>query len=173
MAELITSRIEWAASLDPTKAQVPTEETKYHRKVCPIRATVDLFAFPPQPLTSNICAYNRRPSSQPLVRYLSHKRREPVFECVGIPGPNVNNVEKLTELRRAGVNIGVSFSWPAYPRVLNGIYARIQPHSLPVRMNFSHGEYEYHQSVIDNTRKMVSRMSSFLGVSETRMFICL
>ena len=24
-------------------------------------------------------------------------------------------------------------------------------------MNFSHGEYEYHQSVIDNTRKMVSR----------------
>nr|VWO94341.1 Pyruvate kinase (EC [Ganoderma boninense] len=45
-------------------------------------------------------------------------------------GPNVNNVEKLTELRRAGVNI--------------------------VRMNFSHGEYEYHQSVIDNTRKMVS-----------------
>jgi len=25
-----------------------------------------------------------------------------------------------------------------------------------VRMNFSHGEYEYHQSVIDNTRKMVA-----------------
>ncbi len=24
-------------------------------------------------------------------------------------------------------------------------------------MNFSHGEYEYHQSVIDNTRKVVSR----------------
>jgi hypothetical protein len=23
-------------------------------------------------------------------------------------------------------------------------------------MNFSHGEYEYHQSVIDNTRKMVA-----------------
>lgn len=23
----------------------------------------------------------------------------------------------------------------------------------PVRMNFSHGSYEYHQSVIDNTRK--------------------
>ncbi|KAF8269324.1 pyruvate kinase [Lactarius quietus] len=45
-------------------------------------------------------------------------------------GPKVNTVEKLTELRRAGVNI--------------------------VRMNFSHGEYEYHQSVIDNTRKMVA-----------------
>lgn len=31
----ITSRIVWSASLDPTKAQVPTEETKFHRKVCP------------------------------------------------------------------------------------------------------------------------------------------
>ncbi|KAF8736010.1 hypothetical protein AX14_001015 [Amanita brunnescens Koide BX004] len=45
-------------------------------------------------------------------------------------GPKVNSVEKLSELRRAGVNI--------------------------VRMNFSHGSYEYHQSVIDNTRKMVA-----------------
>ncbi|KAH9944026.1 pyruvate kinase [Epithele typhae] len=61
-----------------SRAPVPTEETKYHRKV----------------------------------------------------RPNTNSVEKLAELRRAGVNI--------------------------VRMNFSHGEYEYHQSVIDNTRKMVS-----------------
>ncbi|KAF8632630.1 hypothetical protein AX15_001830 [Amanita polypyramis BW_CC] len=45
-------------------------------------------------------------------------------------GPKVNSVEKLTELRRAGVNI--------------------------VRMNFSHGSHEYHKSVIDNTRKMVA-----------------
>jgi pyruvate kinase len=45
-------------------------------------------------------------------------------------GPKVNTVEKLAELRRAGVNI--------------------------VRMNFSHGSYEYHQSVIDNTRKMIA-----------------
>ncbi|EEB99642.1 hypothetical protein MPER_00642, partial [Moniliophthora perniciosa FA553] len=45
-------------------------------------------------------------------------------------GPKVNTVEKLSELRRAGVNV--------------------------VRMNFSHGSYEYHQSVIDNTRKMVA-----------------
>ena len=28
-----------------------------------------------------------------------------------------------------------------------------------VRMNFSHGSYEYHQSVIDNTRKMVAGRS--------------
>ncbi|KAF9015051.1 pyruvate kinase [Cyathus striatus] len=46
-------------------------------------------------------------------------------------GPKVNTVEKLAELRRAGVNV--------------------------VRMNFSHGSYEYHQSVIDNTRKMVAQ----------------
>ncbi|KAJ7596901.1 pyruvate kinase [Mycena floridula] len=46
-------------------------------------------------------------------------------------GPNVNTVEKLGGLRRAGVNV--------------------------VRMNFSHGSYEYHQSVIDNTRKMVAQ----------------
>ncbi|KIJ68560.1 hypothetical protein HYDPIDRAFT_173245 [Hydnomerulius pinastri MD-312] len=45
-------------------------------------------------------------------------------------GPNTNTVEKLADLRRAGVNV--------------------------VRMNFSHGSYDYHQSVIDNTRKMVA-----------------
>ncbi|KZV92484.1 pyruvate kinase [Exidia glandulosa HHB12029] len=45
-------------------------------------------------------------------------------------GPKTNSVEKLAALREAGMNI--------------------------VRMNFSHGEYEYHQSVIDNTRKVVA-----------------
>lgn len=45
-------------------------------------------------------------------------------------GPKTNTVQRLAELRGAGVNI--------------------------VRMNFSHGAYEYHQSVIDNTRKMVA-----------------
>ncbi|KAG0375346.1 Pyruvate kinase [Mortierella sp. AD032] len=42
-------------------------------------------------------------------------------------GPKTNTVEMLSKLRDAGMNI--------------------------VRMNFSHGSYEYHQSVIDNTRK--------------------
>ncbi|KAG5221616.1 Pyruvate kinase [Salix suchowensis] len=50
--------------------------------------------------------------------------------------PKVNSVEKLAALRRAGVNV--------------------------VRMNFSHGSYEYHQSVIDNTRKMVAGILSLL-----------
>jgi pyruvate kinase len=36
-----------------------------------------------------------------------------------------------------------------------------------VRMNFSHGDYDYHQSVIDNTRKMVEGMhnSYYIGQS--------
>ncbi|KAF9913202.1 Pyruvate kinase [Lobosporangium transversale] len=42
-------------------------------------------------------------------------------------GPKTNSVDMITKLRQAGMNI--------------------------VRMNFSHGSYEYHQSVIDNTRK--------------------
>ncbi|KAF9180024.1 Pyruvate kinase, partial [Haplosporangium sp. Z 767] len=42
-------------------------------------------------------------------------------------GPNTNNVEMITALRGAGMNI--------------------------VRMNFSHGTYDYHRSVIENTRQ--------------------
>lgn len=46
---------------------------------------------------------------------------------IGTIGPKTNNVETLVRLRKAGLNI--------------------------VRMNFSHGSYEYHQSVVDNARK--------------------
>ncbi|KAI1736110.1 pyruvate kinase [Xylaria scruposa] len=42
-------------------------------------------------------------------------------------GPKTNSVEAINKLRRAGLNV--------------------------VRMNFSHGSYEYHQSVIDNARE--------------------
>ncbi|BFZ55409.1 Pyruvate kinase [Savitreella phatthalungensis] len=41
-------------------------------------------------------------------------------------GPKTNNSEMMNKLRKAGMNV--------------------------VRMNFSHGEYSYHQSVIDNAR---------------------
>ncbi|KAF2836949.1 pyruvate kinase [Patellaria atrata CBS 101060] len=41
-------------------------------------------------------------------------------------GPKTNSAEKINLLRKAGLNV--------------------------VRMNFSHGSYEYHQSVIDNAR---------------------
>ena len=46
---------------------------------------------------------------------------------IGTIGPKTNNVDTLVALRKAGLNI--------------------------VRMNFSHGSYEYHQSVIDNAKK--------------------
>lgn len=46
---------------------------------------------------------------------------------IGTIGPKTNSPEVMTKLRKAGLNI--------------------------VRMNFSHGSYEYHQSVIDNARK--------------------
>ncbi|KZZ89897.1 Pyruvate kinase [Moelleriella libera RCEF 2490] len=44
-------------------------------------------------------------------------------------GPKTNSIEAINKLRDAGLNV--------------------------VRMNFSHGSYEYHQSVIDNTRAAV------------------
>lgn len=46
---------------------------------------------------------------------------------IGTIGPRSNSEEMITKLRKTGLNI--------------------------VRMNFSHGEYSYHQSVIDNARK--------------------
>lgn len=45
-------------------------------------------------------------------------------------GPKTNSVEALNKLRDAGLNVA--------------------------RMNFSHGSYEYHQSVIDNVRASVA-----------------
>jgi pyruvate kinase len=46
---------------------------------------------------------------------------------IGTIGPKTNSAEKINSLRKVGLNV--------------------------VRMNFSHGSYEYHQSVIDNARK--------------------
>jgi len=46
---------------------------------------------------------------------------------IGTIGPKTNSVEAMNKLRKAGLNI--------------------------VRMNFSHGSYEYHQSVINNARE--------------------
>ena len=47
-------------------------------------------------------------------------------------GPKTNSAEKINMLRTAGLNV--------------------------VRMNFSHGSYEYHQSVIDNAREAEKTM---------------
>ncbi|KAK9766015.1 Pyruvate kinase, partial [Basidiobolus ranarum] len=54
----------------------------------------------------------------------SSKRRTAIICTIG---PKTNNVEKMNQLRAAGMNI--------------------------VRMNFSHGSYEYHGSVIANARE--------------------
>ncbi|KAI9247728.1 pyruvate kinase [Sporodiniella umbellata] len=54
---------------------------------------------------------------------------------IGTIGPDTNNVETITQLREAGLNI--------------------------VRMNFSHGSYEYHKSVIENTRKSTEEHPGF------------
>jgi pyruvate kinase len=54
----------------------------------------------------------------------NHLRRTSI---IGTIGPKTNSPEVLVKLRKAGLNV--------------------------VRMNFSHGSYEYHQSVIDNARK--------------------
>ncbi|TLS28302.1 hypothetical protein PpBr36_01491 [Pyricularia pennisetigena] len=48
-------------------------------------------------------------------------------------GPKTNSVEAMNNLRKAGMNV--------------------------VRMNFSHGSYEYHQSVIDNAREAEKQMT--------------
>ncbi|CEI98540.1 Putative Pyruvate kinase [Rhizopus microsporus] len=56
----------------------------------------------------------------------THGRKTSIICTIG---PKTNSVDSITELRNAGLNV--------------------------VRMNFSHGSYEYHQSVIENTRKSV------------------
>ncbi|KAI9637100.1 pyruvate kinase [Dioszegia hungarica] len=53
---------------------------------------------------------------------------------IGTIGPKTNSVDMLEQLMNAGLNI--------------------------VRMNFSHGSYEYHQSVIDNSRAAAAKLSS-------------
>lgn len=47
-------------------------------------------------------------------------------------GPKTNSPEKINMLRKAGLNV--------------------------VRMNFSHGSYDYHQSVVDNAREAEKTM---------------
>ncbi|KAH0536950.1 hypothetical protein FGG08_006215 [Glutinoglossum americanum] len=51
---------------------------------------------------------------------------------IGTIGPKTNGVDQINTLRKAGLNI--------------------------VRMNFSHGDHAYHQSVIDNARKAEKAM---------------
>lgn len=59
------------------------------------------------------------------IKYSAKRHRKTSVICT--IGPNTNNVEAICKLRENGMNI--------------------------VRMNFSHGSFEFHQSIIDNVRK--------------------
>lgn len=55
----------------------------------------------------------------------------------------------LKSLLEAGMNVGAC--WQTSSRCSLEIELTTPP-PPPVRMNFSHGSYEYHQSVVDNAR---------------------
>ena len=129
----IRSQLEWNSALS-TSAALPIDQYKHHRKVRYLLLLISYVNISPD----RYHRHNRYPW-----RLLS----DLVLVSNHLLGPKVNTVEKLGELRRAGVNVGMS--------VLGTLFFYVI--ILVVRMNFSHGSYEYHQSVIDNTREMVAR----------------
>eukprot|EP01095_Lingulamoeba_sp_RSL-Kostka_P017388 TRINITY_DN8998_c0_g1_i1.p1 TRINITY_DN8998_c0_g1~~TRINITY_DN8998_c0_g1_i1.p1 ORF type:complete len:532 (-),score=210.45 TRINITY_DN8998_c0_g1_i1:223-1818(-) len=54
-------------------------------------------------------------------------------------GPKTNSVEKLEQLMKVGMNV--------------------------VRMNFSHGDHKYHQSVIDNARQAAKNLGKVVAIA--------
>jgi pyruvate kinase len=90
----IRSQLEWNATLSTANAPVPTEQTKFLRKVRRWSSKDD-----PRLIISN-----RHLSSPPSVcSFVSRNGR--AYGSL-LLGPKVNTVEKLAELRRAGVNVG-------------------------------------------------------------------
>jgi pyruvate kinase len=98
--DAIRSRLEWNATLNPAAAPQTTEATKYHRKVS-ILSTLDQCCSSPDLLLRRL--------SLRLSVSLGKLSICPMWplSCIRT-GPKVNTVEKLAELRRAGVNIGES-----------------------------------------------------------------
>lgn len=85
-------------------------------------------------------ALNGMPASRTRIEWLSQLNTEykpsKQFRRTSIIctiGPKTNSPEKINMLRKAGLNV--------------------------VRMNFSHGSYEYHQSVVDNAREAEKTMA--------------
>ncbi|KAK3807634.1 MAG: pyruvate kinase [Benniella sp.] len=76
-------------------------------------------------MSDNTIKTNLEWTSSLDIDYQANSARKTSIICT--IGPKTNSVEMISKLRDAGMNI--------------------------VRMNFSHGSYEYHQSVIDNTRQ--------------------
>lgn len=137
-ADGIRSQLEWTSTLSTTNAPQPTEKTKFLRKVRDRCSKMKI-----SPLTTT-----RPQSSLQSVGVLTFVTSH-WYLFLFLLGPNTNTVEKLAALRRAGVNVG---EWQTD---FSGLIS--QRNVSLVRMNFSHGSYEYHQSVIDNTRKAVAR----------------
>ena len=110
----IRSRLEWNASLNPAAAPLPTEDTKFFRKVRP--------RSPRSPCSlGRACSRDRAlmvcfAAADTDVHYRDYRcvffwlqwagRSRGADLCIWRTGPNINTVEKLADLRRAGVNIG-------------------------------------------------------------------
>jgi hypothetical protein len=95
---LLSSRLEWFAQLNPSKAPKTTDETKNLRKVRPITSRssirkVKIFGVDGDYCDHRLVAIN-------IIAGLT---------LIGAPyvlGPKTNNVKRLGELRKAGVNVG-------------------------------------------------------------------
>ena len=142
----IRSQLEWFSTLSPTTAQLPTAENKFLRKVSPLCCSMRQHQVERHTFIDCYHRHHRYACLQSWSIVPPHGIFLPL-------GPKVNTVEKLAELKNAGVNIGVHIC----------IHSCADTHRLSVRMNFSHGSYEYHQSVIDNTRKMIAGMLAVVG----------
>ncbi|CCC70308.1 hypothetical protein NCAS_0E02380 [Naumovozyma castellii] len=100
-----------------------------------IRQTLLRRAFTTRPYSTINATHSLMLQSR-LAR-LTHLRTEPSANdirktsIIGTIGPQSNNVPTIVALRKAGLNI--------------------------IRMNFSHGSHEFHQSVIDNARESESQ----------------
>ena len=93
----IRSQLEWNSTLNTASAPQPTEETKYLRKVRDVSAKITYY----------LCSYSyRHRSLRRSVCALTYIFHGGIQLIALYQGPKTNSVEKLAELRRAGVNIG-------------------------------------------------------------------
>ena len=89
----IRSQIEWNSAL--STSALPTDKSKHHRKVRPL---LPLFSSQVNTSIDFHHRHNRYPWRLCILVLFSHH----------LLGPKVNTVEKLAELRRAGINVGMS-----------------------------------------------------------------
>lgn len=93
--EGIRSQLEWNSTLNPAYAPVPTQKTKFMRKACPTPLSCSF------PLTHSTDVHHCHHRYHPCPC-----TRSVCLILVCLKGPKVNTIEKLAELRLAGVNVG-------------------------------------------------------------------